>query len=187
MSAAVAVADRFSGKFVGERALTALFAPIRLRYGLTSLVPIVDGETWTVAGKINPEAEQASKAKVTAADGNASSEHSERDTLVARIRAENPDYLTIHGGRQGKHVRGHNNFDPRRSELTYPDAQSLLDRHAFTGTRLQGNPGQPGFRERIAFGEPIGMHVTPTGVRTVTTNGVVHYSAQGAHIVPAAP
>jgi len=56
MAAAVAVADRFSGKFVGERALTALFAPIRGRYGLTRLVPVAGAGKWVVEGEVNPTA-----------------------------------------------------------------------------------------------------------------------------------
>jgi filamentous hemagglutinin len=91
-------------------------------------------------------------------------------------------------GQQGKHIPGHNNFTPGRSELTHANPSALLDQHAVTGTPLRGTPGQPGFRERIDFGEPIGFYVDPaSGARAPTNIGVVHYSNSGAHIVPARP
>ncbi|MBI2807731.1 MAG: hypothetical protein HYX68_22345 [Planctomycetes bacterium] len=68
---------------------------------------------------------------------------------------------TIHAGRQGKHVPGHNNFNPAagRSELTHPNPQALLDGGAGTGSPLPGPPtGTPGFREVVVFGEVIGIY-----------------------------
>lgn len=54
MASAVAVSNRFRGKTVGKVVLTGLFGIIRVRYGLTSLTPVRDGERWSVRGEINP-------------------------------------------------------------------------------------------------------------------------------------
>jgi RHS repeat-associated protein len=85
--------------------------------------------------------------------------------------------------KQGKHIPGHKNFIPGRSPLTHPDPQGLLDRFAGTGQAVGAIPsGQPGFKERVDFGEIIGqVNGQPT------TKGIIHYAKDGAHIVPANP
>jgi len=92
-------------------------------------------------------------------------------------------------GKQGKHVPGHNNFQPGKSELTHPDPQRLLNERAGTGQQLGNKPvGQPGSKERVDFDTTIGNYVDPaTGQATPTTVGIVHYASDGAHIVPARP
>jgi filamentous hemagglutinin len=76
-----------------------------------------------------------------------------------------------------------------RSILTYPDAQRLLDRGAGTGQPVNDlTPGAPGFKERVDFGEEIGIHVDTFGRMTPTSKGIIIYDASGrAHIVPARP
>lgn len=89
--------------------------------------------------------------------------------------------ICIHGGKQGKHIPGHNNFQPGKSELTHPDPQGLLDRFAGTGTRH-------GHKEVVDFKENIGYWVAEDGTRRVTTRGTIHYDSKGfAHIVPLKP
>src|SRR6266536_5043259 len=84
----------------------------------------------------------------------------------------------IHGGKQGKHIPGHNNFQAGKSELTHPDPQALLDRGAGTGVRH-------GTKEVVDFGEEIGTHVAEDGTRASTSRGTIHYDSKGgAHIVP---
>ncbi|MGP1683577.1 MAG: polymorphic toxin type 50 domain-containing protein, partial [Giesbergeria sp.] len=95
----------------------------------------------------------------------------------------------IHEGQQGKHVPGHNNFQPGKSELTDPNPQGLLDQGAGTGQQV-GNvpPGQPGSKERVDFGKNIGTYVDPvTGQRSPTNIGIIHNGSRGSHIVPARP
>jgi len=89
----------------------------------------------------------------------------------------------IHPGKQGKHVPGHNNFQPGKSELTHSDPQALLDRGH--GTGVAHGPT----KEVVDFHEPIGTFVAPDGARKTTTRGTIHYSADRshAHIVPARP
>lgn len=92
-------------------------------------------------------------------------------------------------GKQGKHIPGHKNFIAGRSELTHPDPQALVDRFAGQGIQAgKVSRGMPGFKERIDFGEVIGNYIDPvTGVSTPTTKGIIHYGADGVHIIPARP
>jgi hypothetical protein len=88
---------------------------------------------------------------------------------------------TIHPDKQGKHVPGHRNFQPGKSEFTHPDPQGLLDRFSGTGIRY-------GHKEVVDFKEVIGFWAGAGGVRLATTRGTIHYDARGfAHIVPAKP
>ena len=103
---------------------------------------------------------------------------------------ENEPAVLLHEGKQGKHIRGHNNFSEGRSELTHASPQSLLDRFAGRGQPVNKTPrGQPDFRERVDFGETIGVYVDlETGAVMPTTKGIIRYGADGrAHIVPARP
>ncbi|GAB0154353.1 hypothetical protein MnBA_37530 [Marinobacterium sp. BA1] len=97
--------------------------------------------------------------------------------------------LKIHAGKQGKHIPGHNNFTQGRSELTHPNPQSLVDSYAGKGVPVNKIPaGQPGYRERVNFQENIGKYVDPSsGNSSSTTNGIIHHSKDGVHIVPARP
>ena len=88
--------------------------------------------------------------------------------------------------KQGKHIPGHNNYIAGRSMLTHANPQALLDKFAGTGQRLAGVAGQPGFKERVDFGQVIGQ-VNINGVLTNTTRGIIHYSRTRANIVPANP
>jgi hypothetical protein len=92
----------------------------------------------------------------------------------------------IHMGRQGKHIPGHNNFEPGRSVLT-ADPEALAAR-AGTGTQVGRTPvGQPGSRERVVFDDVIGDYVDTSGAAAPTRVGIIHYSRDGIHIVPARP
>jgi len=94
----------------------------------------------------------------------------------------------VHPGKQGKHIRGHNNFVEGNSELTADPL--LLARRAGTGEQV-GRPalGTAGSRERIDFGFEIGIYSDDLGtVRIPTTVGMIHYAKDGTiHIIPARP
>ena len=120
-----------------------------------------------------------------------------RSKLVALKNAENSAKVARSGrsgetptprvlletGKQGKHIIGHNNYIPGKSIFTHPNPQDLLDN--FAGKGRQTSPvakGLPGFKERVDFGQVIGeVDGQPT------TQGMIHYSKEGAHIVPATP
>jgi len=92
----------------------------------------------------------------------------------------------IAGNRQGKHIVGHNGYIPGRSILTADP--NHLGRYAGTGHSANGiAPGVPGARERVNFGQTIGKYVDESGIASDTTNGIIHYSKDGIHIVPARP
>lgn len=96
--------------------------------------------------------------------------------------------LSIDAAKQGKHIPGHPNYIPGKSILTHPDPQDLINRFAGTGQPKSGTFGQPGFKEWVDFGEVIGEYIDPsTGVATLTSKGILHYSQTGVHIVPARP
>jgi filamentous hemagglutinin len=96
--------------------------------------------------------------------------------------------VALNAGQQGKHIPGHNNYIQGRSVLTHKDPPKLLNDFAGTGQRAGGTAGQPGYRERVNFGTEIGQYVDQkTGAATPTTNGIIHYGSDGAHIVPARP
>lgn len=90
-------------------------------------------------------------------------------------------------GKQGKHIVGHPNYQAGRSILT-ADPEMLAAR-AGTGQQVGKIPvGQAGSKERVVFDDVIGSYVDPvTGAATETRVGIVHYSADGIHIVPARP
>lgn len=89
---------------------------------------------------------------------------------------------------QNKHIRGKHNFDSKKSEWTHSNPEGLLKKYAGTGQRVQGIPGDPGYRERVDFGEVIGYYINDEKrEKKLTTIGTIHYSKQGAHIVPAQP
>lgn len=99
----------------------------------------------------------------------------------SKPRVVNGFEAVSHSGKQGKHIPGHSNYQQGKSIFT-GDSQRLLDRHAGTGEWVGQN------RERVNFGETIGKWVDlKTGKEISTTNGIIHYSKKGAHIVPARP
>ncbi|QMT13702.1 hemagglutinin repeat-containing protein (plasmid) [Ralstonia solanacearum] len=106
--------------------------------------------------------------------------------IIATVNGNAPE---VDAGKQGKHQPGHNNFIQGRSELTYPDPQSLVDEHAGKGQPANNVPvGQAGSRERVDFGKIIGKYVDPvTGESIPTTKGIIHYGKDGVHIVPSRP
>ncbi|MCW2995322.1 MAG: hypothetical protein JWQ18_2817 [Conexibacter sp.] len=93
----------------------------------------------------------------------------------------------INWGAQEKHFLGHNSYIAGRSELT-ADPRKLIER-AGSGDPLGSVPrGQPGFKERVDFGETIGTYVNPkTGVGMPSSRGMIVYGSRGAHIYPVRP
>jgi Bacterial toxin 50 len=106
---------------------------------------------------------------------------------VARVGVAAKARPEVNWGRQEKHFVGHNSYSPGRSELT-ADPRKLLDR-AGTGEPVGSVArGNPGFKERVDFGEEIGVWVDPhTGKAFTTTRGILHYSKKGVYIVPSRP
>ena len=96
--------------------------------------------------------------------------------------------LDINPDKQAPHVPGHKRYDPKRSTLTDPDPQGLLDGHSGTGQPLNSTPvPQPGSRERVDFGKEIGTYRNQSGLSATTTKDIIHYGGSGSHIIPSAP
>lgn len=90
----------------------------------------------------------------------------------------------IHSDKQGKHMPGHKNYQPGKSRLTISlsEAQRLINEYSGTGTPVSPN------KERVDFGRVIGKFVDPrTGDSWDTAVGIIHYSQNGVHVVPAMP
>lgn len=90
----------------------------------------------------------------------------------------------IHMGKQGKHIVGHANYQKGKSIITIStdSLQALVYKLSGTGKALNQN------KERIDFGVKIGKYVDEaTGAAYDTTKGIIHYSKDGVHVVPARP
>lgn len=90
--------------------------------------------------------------------------------------------------KQNKHIPGRHNYDPTKSVFDNKDPQALLKKYAGKGKPCRGNIGEAGYQEVVNFEESIGYHVCDqTGEKIPTTWGKIHYSKNGAHIVPMRP
>ena len=91
----------------------------------------------------------------------------------------------IHFGRQAKHLPDQPNYDPTKSTITLSikTLQNLVEHHAGTGEFIPGTQ-----KENVDFGIIIGIFLKQGKTNGVpTTRGTIHYSKQGAHVVPAQP
>lgn len=108
---------------------------------------------------------------------------------TAKKAAKRADGLpkVVNWGQQEKHFLGHKSYVPGRSQLT-ADPRKLIER-AGSGRAVNSVPrGQPGFRERIDFGEEIGTYINlRTGVELSTTRAILVYGKRGIHIFPVRP
>ncbi len=96
--------------------------------------------------------------------------------------------IQLEADKQSKHIVGSWNHEVEKSIWNHPEPETLLKKHAGKGQKVQGVFGEPGYRERVDFGETIGYFVNnKTNEKVPTTMGTIHYSKKGAHIVPAQP
>ncbi|MFJ5964776.1 T7SS effector LXG polymorphic toxin [Bacillus sp. NPDC093026] len=98
--------------------------------------------------------------------------------------------VKVKPGSQEKHITDAPNYkqevaNGKTKSIFYGDnkkAQELLDKFAGKGDMFTKN------RERINFGQVIGKYYDHKTKKYVeTTNGLIHYGKDGAHIVPARP
>jgi len=106
--------------------------------------------------------------------------------LLANLKSRDKTFdsfpKTISEGKQGKHIVGHNNYRVGRSTLTISinEAQQLINIYSGRGQCITTN------KERIDFGRIIGYYVNDN-TSMPTSIGIIHYSKNGTHIVPAQP
>ena len=95
---------------------------------------------------------------------------------------------TIEIGKQGKHIKGHNNYIPGRSYLviSVEELQELINKHAGTGEIIRDRKGKWNNKEVIEVNKDIGIYVDlETKAETKTNRLTIHYSKKGVHVVPA--
>ncbi|ABX43326.1 polymorphic toxin type 50 domain-containing protein [Lachnoclostridium phytofermentans] len=93
----------------------------------------------------------------------------------------------IETGKQGKHIKGHNNYIEGRSYLTITEkeTQDLVNKYAGTGEIKRDNRGNWNNKEVVDFKKEIGISIDNlTGIEYVTTKAKIHYSKKGVHVVP---
>lgn len=93
----------------------------------------------------------------------------------------------IDSGKQGKHIKGHNNYTEGRSYLVISEseAQDLVNRYAGTGELKRDKNGKWTNKEFVKADQKIGVVVSPeTGEETETSKFSIHYAKNGVHIVP---
>lgn len=109
-----------------------------------------------------------------------------KDTkLQKRIRSGEYD-LTIHEGKQGKHIQGHNNYIEGRSYLTISqdEAQALVREYAGTGKIQRTQDGKWSNKELVIVNKAIGSCTDKNGNKAEANQFIIHYSRHGVHIVP---
>jgi ankyrin repeat protein len=110
-------------------------------------------------------------------------------------QARNVNYQGIHADKQNKHVPGAHNYQPGKGSITISPAElaNLTAAHAGKGRKVAGEPGAPGYKERVDFGKVIGTYARrgENGEPTKhypTTKGIVTYDGDGkAHVIPSDP
>ena len=162
--------DIFSGQLVGKSLKSwRILRRANARYTLTLCVESQENKKVIIA---------AAKAK-----------------LIDRAALKKIANLKIHDGKQGKHIKGHNNYQKHLNksilEIDQEAAQKLVDEFAFTGRKdykSSASVGMAGYREVVNFKETIGLVVNEkTGQMIETTYGKIHYANDGTHIVPCLP
>ena len=115
------------------------------------------------------------------------------ETKGYRTTKVNLNNLEIEISKQNKHLENPNEYKvslangQQKSIITV----SLDSLKGYVGTGQQVGKteiGLPGSKERVNFNKNIGIYIDPvTGDRTPTTMGIIHYSKNGYHVVPAKP
>lgn len=141
-----------------------------------------------IMGKKAPKTlDEFCKVKYNNGSEYATLKHNYRDAKLQRkIKSEYP--LGIEEGKQGKHLKGHNNYRPGKSYLTITmdEAQALVDKFAGTGDLQRDSKGRWKHTEVIRGNNSvIGYAISIVdGKEHKTKVFKIHYSKNGTHIVP---
>ncbi|WP_368251384.1 polymorphic toxin type 50 domain-containing protein [Enterococcus sp. 2201sp1_2201st1_B8_2201SCRN_220225] len=107
-----------------------------------------------------------------------------RDEILKNKIRSGSYNLTIHEGRQGKHILGHANYKDGKSYLLdVINPQELVKKYAGTG-EIQRRRGKWTNKELIIIDEFIGVNSSLDGTMPFTNRFQIHYSKAGVHIVP---
>lgn len=111
----------------------------------------------------------------------------EKDVSIRKDIRSGKISTRIEKGKQGKHIKGHNNYIPGRSYLTVSEdqVQDLVRKYAGTGRMQRDGKDRWVHKEIITGDEIIGVSIDPaTGHEQETKKFVIHYAKNGVHIVP---
>ena len=112
------------------------------------------------------------------------------ETVAASYRTVKGFLVKLDVERQNRHMPGRNAYEMARTNgnlrsIIFGDAdslQKLLTEKAGTGEFIGTN------KEKVDFGRTIGQYVDVDGrSKRETKIGVIHYTSEGAYIVPARP
>ncbi len=178
------LADHYETLSDSERA--ELFGYALGKYGIDLLAAEVSIKGGTYLSKLRNANREVLLDTMRVSEANAEKIIAESAKHLAS-REQTISRFKIEWDKQNKHVPSAHNYDAKRSILTHPDAQGLVDKYGGKGvpTRNKNKFGEPGYREAVDFGEMIGYAVDrETKAKTATTIGEIHYSKKGVHIVP---
>lgn len=106
--------------------------------------------------------------------------------LRSKLRSNDTPKL-IESGKQGKHIKGSNNYIEGNSYLTVSEAeaQELVNKYAGTGDIKRDRKGRWTNKEFITADKNMGVVVDRESGEEITTSRFsIHYSKNGVHIVP---
>lgn len=104
--------------------------------------------------------------------------------LKTRYYIKTKAKLTVHQGKQGKHILGHNNYQGGSYVFDTVDIQDLVNKYAGSGD-LKISKNKWNNIELIEHNENIGIFVNIDKTeRFETKRFSIHYSKTGVHIVP---
>ncbi len=122
---------------------------------------------------------------------------------AAQKRALTCAFKELDMSKQGKHIPGHNSYETlsaqdkaRKSIWTHPDVERKVKQFVGKGQAIVQSStekgfiefGAPGYKERIDFGEIIGMYMDmDTKKFKPTTQGIIHHAKDRVHVVPCRP
>lgn len=94
--------------------------------------------------------------------------------------------LKIHDGRQGKHIKGHNNYNSKGYLLESISPQDLIDKYAGTGRLVRDSNNKWTSKEMIIGEKNIGYYIDlKTKEKSITKKFSISYSKKyGTHIIP---
>jgi hypothetical protein len=133
--AALAAVNRFAGKPVGALVLKPVLAAIRIRYRLTSLEPVKQGEFWAIRAEINPVEVTQTKLK-TATD---------KPEAEAKIGYE-PDWPLDEFRSKANAIKKAAEGKPVSTAATLPIDKKTGKQESTKGRRVGG---QAAFRDQI--------------------------------------
>ena len=117
-----------------------------------------------------------------------SSESNSTEISDDSINKTQSEKATLHEGKQGKHVVGHNNFQQGKGEVDMQTASNILNDFQGIGQKIERD-GKIVKEIVDTQGKYNGIFIDKdTGQRSITSRFTIHYDSKGtAHIVPANP